>query len=117
MSNKYDHLRPQNIVNSKEEARRIEREARFFAAEHDRDIATLDFHGMQLHDVEFEIDQFLLDHADSETLRIVTGHGLGIIKKAVGAYLEKIYKKPDSVIEVYKMSLNLPQYILLLKRD
>ena len=113
MANKYEHLRPNKTEQNELE---IIRQSRISAAERTREIPTLDFHGMQAQDVPFEIDRLLRDHADADAVKIVTGHGKGIIKKAVAEYLKELSRQPNPPFEMYYFSTKLPEYIVLMKR-
>jgi len=50
---------------------------------------TLDLHGFKEDQVYNAVDRFLLKHANSHQVHIMTGKGKGIVKRKVAQYLKQ----------------------------
>ena len=94
-------------------------ETRYFVAEHDRDIPTLDFHGKQTTGSDVDIEDFLLNQIGrgQEAVKILYGHGTGAMRKVVKEHLRRIAYDPKFSIEAYREDTNGTHHIVLLKRD
>lgn len=62
-----------------------------------KQLPSIDFHGLTREDVKFEVDRFLEDNPDS-IVRIIYGRGKGVMENAVIQYLEQLQKKKNSPI-------------------
>lgn len=116
--NKYEHLRPVAQSDTPEMVKQKDHASRYFVAEHDRDIPTLDFHGMPTAGVDVDVENFLLDKfgQGQEAVKIIYGHGTGVMRKAVKEHLKRISSDLQFSIEAYREDSNGTYCLVLLKK-
>lgn len=117
--NKYERFSRAMQSGVPEEGHINKYETRYFVAEHDRNIPTLDFHGMPTAGADIDIENFLLNQIGrgQEAVKILYGHGTGAMRKVVTEHLRRIASDHRFSIEAYREGTNGTHHIVLLKKD
>lgn len=80
----------------------------------DRFLPFVDLHGMTRDDVRFEIDQ-LISQNSGEIVRIIYGHGKGIISAEVMSYINQLKNSKSKIIEGFREDPRLASCVIKVK--
>ncbi len=91
-------------------------ELRYFLAEADQHIPMLDLHGKTREETLFEIEQFISFHKDEDAVRIIYGHGKGILGNAVRQYLNGLSRQQKNPVLGFRVEKAAASCVILMKK-